>query len=674
MIFLLLLYSCCLGTGIALERRLDFESLLQRVVVIFTAAAAQLVVSVQVLSLVGRLTANWLLLANAAFLIAALLLVRLDLLPHRTTWSELLTRAQSEIFSGRPSLWGWAMIGLAGASMACRCLLSVPMIPFGDIYHFEMPLYWIQNRSIAPFPVNNPRITAVSFLGEALAFPGYLYAHSGIAFVLLTCFAGLAVLGLVYALARRLGCGVDASLAAAAVTVGLPDFAMTLLSAGASLYLNVLWAAASVLFLLDSRPAGPVTTKNLAAVGCSIVLFLMACGSKNSLALAGPFFLVAVWLVFRQNLWGGRVIRVTVLSGILGLLCSGVAWNYAANRAWFGSFGGPPFLHSYVANDFHPRAIWTRLLRGTALLTGDTLYLPRNVRQNYARTLAAAVSSLGGVKDLREDDEGFRFDEATITPLKGLGLVGLGCLLPGAALGLWRCLRRGSHLNGGAEITATRVLLLLAGGCFLTGHVFFRWQSLGLMRLIPACGLFLAPLSGLMFKRGSARLFALLLLSGSCVFFFVHDLSLLGRRVESGQTLVFRCIYRFTNDHSSWVEYTTEDGGRRDLQLKEDYTQREILLALMKSIPPGSIIAFSGDVNFESYYLFGRRFENQLIPLCDCRNPDQLLEPGPEVQYLVFAPCSPTQKAWATERGFRAVFDTTDKAHRVITAFRREQR
>ena len=675
MIGLLLLYFAVFYSGVLVVRRLALQRLSHRLVVIFSVGAAQLMLAIQAVSLFRCLRPPVLLGANLAITGLVFAVTRwkrpsASFRSYRELVSELVARFKIE----KLGLLPWFLLGICLASITGRCLVGSFVIPLSDVYHFEMPLYWVQNHSIAPFVVNNPRITAVSFLGEALAMPGYLYLHSGVMFVILSLFAATATVALVFSLGNRLGCSSGASICAAALVAGYTDFITAALQLTLGSYLTSMWAAASLLFLLDSRPLGGRPGCRT-ALALSLVCFLMACGSKNSLSLSAPFYLLAVGIVHGRALFAKQTFAALSLAGVLGLVCSGAAWNYVSNKIWFGNLGGPKFLQEFASQEHNPRAIWTRLCRGSVLLGMDILYLPSSLHPAYVKVAEAAVSVLGGQKQLREDDEYFSFGPKAIAPRRGAGLVGIAFLLPGLGVALWRVARavRGRRLRD-AE-TAAIVLVLLLIGMFFTCHVFFRWQWIGLLRLIPAFAIIGAPFAGFLLERRSLQLLALLLLLASTAVLLFFDLSLAGRRLAwVGQKPAFAWIYRFTNDHTQVVQCKARDRELRQLVIREDYTRREVIQTFLQSVHAPSVIAFAGDENFESYYLFGDHFQNRVVSLADCRNPGKLNQPQPGTDYLVISDCDDRLKDWAGLFGFTPVFEAFAGEKRLLAAFEREAR
>ncbi len=451
---LILIYTLCGITGICFERRICLNSLLKRVVMVSVAGAGQLLLSIQLLSLIKWLTGPGLILVNLLLTGTILgLMGRLRTAEGRIPWGTLLSRARAEVAAQRRDPFVVVLLGTSLVFLLALCVAGWVMIPSGDSYHLEMPLFWIQNHSALPFPVHNPRIVSLSFLSEGLGLPGFLYARSPSMSSVFSLLSGLLSLWVVFSLARRIGAGFEASACAVAVTVGSTIFAMEPLVAGADGFLAGAWFGASLLFLIDVRPR-VAARLHAPELGCSLFCFLMACGAKNSTTLLTPFYLGALGLILRPwffnhpkigipdaGLPGRMLDRVIPLGvglsicGVAGLLCSGIAWNYTANKLWFGNFRGPELIRSTVSSDFHPRSIWTRLCRGGILMIYDTVWIPRSARGNYAWLCEKTAKALGAQKELAEDDEYYSFKPEALTPRKGLGLMGIAFFLPAEGRG-----------------------------------------------------------------------------------------------------------------------------------------------------------------------------------------------------------------------------------------------
>src|SRR5713226_1116445 len=296
---LILIYTLCGITGICFERRICLNSLLKRVVMVSVAGAGQLQLSIQLLSLIKWLTGPGLILVNLLLTGTILgLMGRLRTAEGRIPWGTLLSRARAEVAAQRRDPLVVVMMGVSLVFLLAGCVAGWVLIPFGDSYHFEMPLFWIQNHSAMPFPVHNPRIVSLSFLSEGLGLPGFLYARSPSMSSVLSLLAGLLSLWVVFSLARRIGAGFEASACAVAVTVGSTLFAMEPLVAGADGFLAGAWFGSSLLFLIDVRPRGAARC-HAPELGCSLFCFLMACGAKNSTVLLAPFYLGALVLILK---------------------------------------------------------------------------------------------------------------------------------------------------------------------------------------------------------------------------------------------------------------------------------------------------------------------------------------------------------------------------------------
>ncbi|MGD1018012.1 MAG: hypothetical protein ABSA12_01710 [Verrucomicrobiia bacterium] len=672
MLRLLLLYALCLLSGLRLERRLSLNGLLARVIVVFTVAAAQLVLSVQGLSLLTWLTGGALLFTNALLTILIVGLTWRDRVAQdRPTWGALLTQARSELTARKMAPLAVLSVAVAVGSRAIACAIGLLMVPIGDTYHNEMPLFWVQNHTIAPFPVNNPRVTSVSFVSEALCLPGYMYPRMDAMIPVFSFLAAVLAIWLVFSLTRRIGCSFEASACAGAMTAGYTAFTPC---DNAEIYLAALWFGASILFLMDSRPSAASPTIPTGILSCSILCFLMACGSKNSTIVLAPVYLLALAMVLGRSLWNKRTLMILVVSAAIALLCSGVAWNYISNRLWFGNSTGTEFLKATLSRDFRPRAVWTRLSRSTVLLLFDTVWIPKSAQHAYAAICDGTLHLLGAQQTLGEDDAFYGLTRLDMKPRKGMGLLGIVFFLPAVAVTAARWFRTRPPEGNRAEASRVNanLLLFLSLGGFVMYHVVLRWQSIGLLRLMPAFIIAGAPLPGLLLEKRWARVAALGLLVPSCAMFQIMHLGELAPQrnpaVENG---VFKAVSRLQNNHARSVEYNWGNQAAEKLLLREDYSSREVYQKLFEGIPQPTVFGFVGGPNSASYYLFGADFRNKVVPLLDARRPTELLEPPENVEYLVFGEYDPERGEWALKRGWRPFFQVTDKGTWLLAVFKR---
>jgi hypothetical protein len=672
MLRLLLLYALCLLSGFRLERRLSLNGLLQRVIVVFTVAAAQLVLAVQGLSLLKWLTGSGLLFTNA---LVTMLIVGLTwrdrITQDRPTWEALLTQAWGELTARKTASLAILSVAVSISSRVIACVIGLLLIPVGDTYHNEMPLFWIQNHTIAPFPVNNPRVISVSFVSEVLCLPGYLYPRADAMIPVFSLLAAVLAIWLTFSLARRIGCSFEASACAGAMTAGYTAFTSPI---HAEFYLAALWFGASALFLMDSRPSAALPTIRTNILSCSIICFLMACGSKNSTIVLAPVYLLALAAVLGRSLWNKRILMILLVSAAIAFLSSGVAWNYISNRLWFGSSRGTEFMKEHLSRDFRPRAVWTRLSRSTVLLLFDTIWIPRSAQHTYATLCGGTLRLLGAQETLGEDDAFYGLTRLDMKPRKGMGLLGIVFFLPAVAVTAARWVR--TRHPESSQTEATRVnanlLLFLSLGGFVMYHVVLRWQSIGLLRLMPAFIIVAVPLPALLLEKRWARAVALGLLVPSCAMFQIMHLGeLAAQHNPAAEKGVFKVVSRLQNDHARSVEYNWGNQPAEKLLLQEDYSSRELYQKFFEGITQPTVFGFVGGPNSESYYLFGSDFRNKVIPLLDARRPTELLEPPEDVEYLVFREYDPERGEWALKRGWRPFFQITDTDAWLLAVFKR---
>jgi hypothetical protein len=655
-----LIYLLCLASGVSIASRLPLNNLLERTIVVVTAAAGQLLIAIQCLSLVTRLNGTWLIVANV-LLTALVWGAAWFWSPPRDwiSWRTLLTRGWQEITTQKKEPVVVLLLALALIATVVHCSLGALMIPLGDSYHYEMPLFWAQHQTLDHFPVNNPRINCISFLGEALTLPGFLYLHSSVMFAVITFVAALLGLGVVFALARSMGCSPGASAGAAAITLAFTDFALNFLVFEAGHYLLAMWVGASLLFLIGSRPSGNMSPQQLTRLGCSVFCFLMACGAKNTVVFLAPLYLTGLVAALERFIVKRQVILVMVLCGGLASLSSGLVWNYVSNQLWYGDSRGPKFMQGHLSGDFGFRAIWTRECRGAVLVALDTMWIPQSARAAYAGVCEKAVEILGGQGKLAEDNGFNTFNPEDRRPLKGCGWVGPLFLLPGLIIAAGRCLGIRRFMSGGTGSTrfAIALLLLFVVGSFVIPHAALRWQRIGLLRLMPAFSILAAPFCALVLERKWLRVAALAVLLASTAVFVTYDLSMIGRRFDTAtQNRLFGKILRLGTQHGMTVQYQWKDQPPGTFFTAEDYTARGICQKFLEYVPSPTVIGYAGEVNGELVWLFGPGYRNKVIPLVDDRKPDQLLDPPADVEYVLVSGRRPEADAWASQQGFQPVF------------------
>ena len=665
---LILVCSFSLATAIILESRLSLNTLMERAVMIYSLAAVQLLLSVQALSLITCLNSWGLILAGLVSVSLAACVLRVWRAPaRRVSWDQLLRGARTELAVEKDGRFVLALFLVAAGVMGLNAIAGAFMIPLGDAYHFEMPLFWRQNQSIEPFITHDPRITSASFAGEALGLPGFVFCKSGVMWLVVVWLAGILSLGVVFLLARRLGCSPRASVVAAMLPLGIPFWHQHFIEADAAMCLAGLWVGASLLFLMRCGGAVELSGELLTRLGGSVFCFILGCGAKNTTVFLAPVFLLALGICLRRLLFDAKVMRVLARWGMAAVLGSGVLWNYAANYKWYGNVSGPPFLQEHLSGDWSIPDVWTRCCRGTVLFVFDVTWLPRSAHVTYEAVCQKAISLLGGKKELAEDEKAlFNFQE--LQPNAGIGLIGPLVVLPAFIYGAVRLLRcrsktsREDKFPGGRDFLL--LLLFVTGYAFLC-HVFLKSQNIGLWRLMPAFPVLAAPVCGLLLAQRRQRI-AVLTLAGLCALVPVSgNLSMMSNRFAAdkpvpkleGKGVLQKLVSKMGKRPPQEVECQWDNEVPQKALLHESYNSREIALLFLQRARHPAVIAFAGGVCSDACYFFGPDLSNQITPLVDIRKPEQLLEPPTNADYLVFAQNADIdpvkQNVWAMRRGYQ---------------------
>lgn len=702
MLLAILEYGLCLASGIAVERRIPLTGAFKRVSLILACSTAQIMLAVQVLSLVRAIASGWFLVFNLAVSTAVIFAVRrLPKSPYQLPWGEVLSRVRAGLSRLKRDPALLAFTGLASAYLVSACLIGWAMVPFGDPYHQEMPLFWIQNRSALPFAVQDPRIVSLSFLTEAVSLPGYLYAHSPSMAPLLTFIgAGLCVWA-VFCLARRVGGSLSASLCSALLVLGCSVFGLVPVEAQAAGFFSAAWVGASVICLLDSRMECGSRVLRDNNLLLSVFFFVMACGAKNTTALLAPIYAAALlwalsclpatpvlgtagprrglrvlFLAPRRCLQGLslRMVSSFAVVAVAGLLFSGMAWNYINNLVWFGNSSGPTFLRQTVSRDYHPRSVWTRVCRGAVEIAYDTLWIPKSAAARYADLSQTTVMALGGEGKLPEDEGFYTFTPQGITPKKGLGLLGVFFVLPALPVALARVLRTRASSVVCVPHMRHNVLWLLAFsvGFFVLGHSILRWQSIGLLRLLLPLVVLAAPLTALLLEKTWAKHLAFALFTLSAMDFSIHSLTLLQhRRMGDGQA--FNWIPFRQQSAPKMVTCAFEGLPKQDLPLWYDYSSYEISRAFLSHIKQPCRIGAIGDYNTDFNVLFGADYKNLVFPMCDSRAPERIFSPPSDMDYFVAFGMFDRAVSWAGAHGFHQIAQITEQGKSVMLGFERSR-
>jgi len=664
-----LLYALLLGSGVIIASRLSLRTLIGCILMIFAFSTAQLLFSIQFLSLFRQLNETSLLLLNIVVCAALWLALRKRPKLWRHDSKSGLVEGLSFAKANRLEA---SILSLAAASVLVSSLVASFTYPMGDIYHYTMPLFWRQHASILPFPAHDPRVIGVVFGSEGVCFPGFLYARSGAICSVVSGAAALISIWLVIAISRQLGASPRASTCAGAMIAGFGPVSMALFGAAADVLLSAMWFSASVYFLLASRrydKSGPPPLE----LACSVFCLLLGCGTKNVVLLQGPSWLLAALLLHGRQLFNSTSLRTMVATGVVGLIASGVLWSYISNASWFGDFRGGRELKDTVSTDMKPRAIWTRTLRAAVTTALDVIWLPSRWRESYSNGVVRTVRSLGGSDQLPEDHGFYSFAEPGPRPGMGIGLLGPCVFIPGVMASLFIGFRgKKIRTSDPPVFPSAAALALLTLGSFVTICIVLRWQSIGTTRLMVTALAAGAPLAALLLDRIWIRLPAMALLVACLGLYSVSGAGNAIRRLDLAErSTALAAISRLQNDHSMRVDYRWWDGKAGSLKLREDFTRRQTFQFMFTRLQQPTTIAFAGSFNTEAFYLFGEGFSNRVFSLVDSRKRPALLTPPPEIQYVVVDEVDFSAPAKKVLDEFELWLEITQASQPFFTVFKR---
>jgi hypothetical protein len=599
------------------------------------------------------------------------------------SWEQLWQNTRAELAAGKAGRFVLTLFLVAAGVLGLNAIAGVFMVPLGDPYHFDKPLFWMQNQSIGALVPHNSWIGGTSFAGEALGLPGFVFCKSGTMLLAVVWLAGVLSLGVVFSMARRLGCSPRAAAVAAMLPLGIPGWHQNFFEADAAMCLPGLWVGASVLFLMRCGGAVELSGELLARLGCSVFCLVLACGAKNTTIFLTPIFLLALAICLRKRLFGAKAVRVLAVWGLAALLCSGVPWNYACNFKWYGNIGGPPAMRGLMlSSDQSIPSVWTRCCRGAVQFVLDAMWLPRADFETYDDICQNATSLLGGKKELSEDENDlFHFEAGS-----GIGLVGPFVVLPAFVCGAVRFLRRGNTTSLEHRFPGRRDFLLLL--LFVTAYAFLchalmRSQNIGLWRLMPALPVLATPVCGLLLEKRRQRI---AVLSLACLCALVpasHNLAMMGNRFAENKLVsqlekngMLQKLFSAAGKRPPLeIEFQWGNESPQKAFLYEQYRSREIALIFLQRARRPAVIAFAGGVRSDAYYFFGPDLSNQIVPLMDISKPGQLSEPPANADYLIFAQNSGIDPAknslWATQRGYKPFLQVNSGRECLFLAFQK---
>lgn len=664
MFSLIVIYLLIIASGWSVAQILALPTRTLRWSFAVAAGCAQLIASVQILSLFHLLRGKELLIANGVVTVALLALA----MRRRGTQAPPLEQPGAQT-SFREFLDQFGRVNLLAAGAVLIVLIAAAvaggiLFPATDPYHVNMCLFWKQNQGIQAFTVHDPRIISVVFAGEALAFPSSIYAGSTVGFIVPSLAAAILSAWLIYGLSRDVGASSKVAFAACLLFSANTLLTGSVVGGKSDFLFSTLWMLGSLHFLFATRKFPERATTLLA---CSVFLFAMACGSKNTILLHAPAYGFALLLILGRKLWRPRFILISALCGAVGLLASGVVWSYVQNRVWFGDWRGHPYLKETLAENFDVRAMWTRLARSVVTVVYDTGWLPGSLQPTYARLATGTVKALGGAETLPEDTPFYSFDPKVIRSGSGMGIMGplivFPSLIAAAVILLQR--RRLSASDDADRYRALAVFTLLSFG---TCYIFLRTQTIGVSRLTLPCLAVAMPLCTTILRTRIGYWIGMAAIAFSLLLGFVWAAGFAMYRLNSQAFPALTNLKR-TSPLPLEIQWNSEPP--HAFSMREPYTDRELYGMIGDQLRKAKVVGLIGGYTAEGYFCFGSDYANRVVALKDSRS-ETIQKPGPEVDAIVVEDFDPQQIDPAILQGYRPVFTAYRDKKPIFAYYERE--
>jgi hypothetical protein len=402
-------------------------------------------------------------------------------------------------------------------------------------------------------------------------------------------------------------------------------------------------------------------------MGCSVFLFAMACGAKNTILLHAPAFILASLLLLGRAAMRPRLILTSAFFGLFGLLVSGVAWSYAQNQLWFGDWRGHPYLKETLAKSYDIKSMWTRVIRAFVTVAYDCGWLPGSLQPTYAHLATATVKALGGEPSLAEDTEFYSFNPKVIRVGAGMGPVGPAVVIPSLIIAAVLLFRR-NRLPSPADSDRYRALTVFALASFVACYVILRTQTIGVARLTLPCVAVAMPLSVTILRTRIGRWIGLCAAAFSLLLSCLHAGAFAMYRLNVQS---FPALTNLKRTPSAEAQVRWSDEPSLPFTIREPYTDRELYGAISKQLHDAKVVGLIGGYITEGYFCFGPDFANRVISLRDCRS-DTIKKPGPEIDCIVVEDFDAQQIDSSILQGYRRVFEAFHNNKPTFVCYVRE--
>ncbi|MET0554250.1 MAG: glycosyltransferase family 39 protein, partial [Vicinamibacteria bacterium] len=377
------------ATSIAIAGRLGIRGFPDRVLAALVLAAAQIVLTVEALSLLGSIGRAPLLAVHATL---ALALVR-GLPRPAAPWRALRTAWTGADLPLR-------LLAIVTAAATVTVALHAALVPVRHddsiTYHLPRIALYLQQRSLDAFPTPDLRQTALPANAEILTLWQMAVSgrNAGAPFLQLIAWLGTA-LG-VYRLARHVGAGLRPAAFAGLAFASLPAVVLQTTAAQNDLT-TAFFVVCALVFagsgLADRRRA------DLMVAGAALGLAL---GTKATALLATP---ALAFVVLAGSARAGRVLRREVawlgVSCVAGFLLLG-SYFYAQNLRRYGhATGSAAFADLGALPRLDPQTAWSNLVRLGLRLSEPAGLVPPGTRlagsveRAHARFAASVRERLG---------------------------------------------------------------------------------------------------------------------------------------------------------------------------------------------------------------------------------------------------------------------------------------
>lgn len=385
------------ATSIALAGRLGIRRFSDRVLATLVLGAAQVVLAVEALSLLGAIGRGPILAVQAAL---TLLLVRR--IPRGTEASAALRTAW------RAADVPLRVLGVATAAAAATIVLHAALVPVRHddsvTYHLPRIAIYLQQRSLDAFPTPDLRQTALPANAEILALWQMAVSRRNAGAPLVQAIAWLGAALAVFRLARTIGAGGRQAAFAGLAFASLPGVVLQTTAVQ-----NDLTTAFFVLAALAFTASGLRERRSAHLVLAGAALGL-ALGTKATALLATP---ALAFLVLAESARAGSILRREIVRlgacCVAGFLLLG-SYFYVQNVRRYGHLTGPAaFADLGALPRLDPGVTWSNLVRLGLRLSEPAGLAPPGTRlsawlERVHGRFAASVRARLGVAARRSDD------------------------------------------------------------------------------------------------------------------------------------------------------------------------------------------------------------------------------------------------------------------------------